>query len=121
MNAVMKTVRCVAPGELEFADRPAPGSPPEGWALIDVAHVGICGTDYHIFEGKHPFLAYPRVMGHEVSGTVVEINGPATIAVGQDVIINPLPVVRKMRRVPPGESRTAVFRFRCWACIATAR
>lgn len=89
MNAVMKTVRCVAPGELEFADRPALGSPPEGWALIDVAHVGICGTDYHIFEGKHPFLAYPRVMGHEVSGTVVEINGPATVAVGQDIIINP--------------------------------
>jgi 2-desacetyl-2-hydroxyethyl bacteriochlorophyllide A dehydrogenase len=89
MNAVMKTVRCVAPGELEFANRPAPGSPPEGWALIDVAHVGICGTDYHIFEGKHPFLAYPRVMGHEVSGTVVEINGPATVAVGQDIVINP--------------------------------
>ncbi|WP_149762105.1 zinc-binding alcohol dehydrogenase family protein [Neomesorhizobium albiziae] len=85
----MKSVRCVAPGELEFADRPALGSPPEGWALIDVAHVGICGTDYHIFEGKHPFLAYPRIMGHEVSGTVVEINGPTDISVGQDVIINP--------------------------------
>jgi 2-desacetyl-2-hydroxyethyl bacteriochlorophyllide A dehydrogenase len=89
MNASMKFVRCVAPGELEFAERRAPGSPPEGWALIDVAHVGICGTDYHIFEGKHPFLAYPRVMGHEVSGTVVEINGPVTVAVGQDVIVNP--------------------------------
>ena len=89
MNAVMKTVRCVAPRALEFADWPAPGSPPEGWALVAVAHVGICGTDYHIFEGKHPFLAYPRVMGHEVSGTVVEINGPATVAVGHDVIINP--------------------------------
>jgi 2-desacetyl-2-hydroxyethyl bacteriochlorophyllide A dehydrogenase len=89
MNAVMKTVICAAPGKLELADRPALGSPPVGWALIDVAHVGICGTDYHIFEGKHPFLAYPRVMGHEVSGTVVEVNGPATVAVGQDVIINP--------------------------------
>jgi 2-desacetyl-2-hydroxyethyl bacteriochlorophyllide A dehydrogenase len=89
MKAVMKSVRCVAPGELEFADRPVLGSPPEGWALIDVAHVGICGTDYHIFEGKHPFLAYPRIMGHEVSGTVVEINGASAISVGQDVIINP--------------------------------
>ena len=89
MNAVMKSVRCLAPGELEFADRPVLGSPPEGWALIDVAHVGICGTDYHIFEGKHPFLAYPRVMGHEVSGTVAAINGPSSVAAGQDVIINP--------------------------------
>ena len=89
MKTVMKSVRCVAPGELEFADGPALGSPPEGWALIDVAHVGICGTDFHIFEGKHPFLAYPRIMGHEVSGTVVEVNGSTTLAVSQDVIINP--------------------------------
>ena len=89
MNTSMKFVRCVAPGELEFAARPAPGRPPEGWALIDVAHVGICGTDYHIFQGKHPFLVYPRVMGHEVSGTVVEVNGTDAVSVGQDVIINP--------------------------------
>lgn len=89
MNASVNIVRCVAPGELEFIAHSALGSPQEGWALIDVAHVGICGTDYHIFEGKHPFLAYPRVMGHEVSGTVAEINGPAAVSVGQDVIINP--------------------------------
>jgi 2-desacetyl-2-hydroxyethyl bacteriochlorophyllide A dehydrogenase len=89
MNAIMKTVRCAAPGMLEFADRPVLGCPPEGWARIDVAYVGICGTDYHIFEGKHPFLAYPRIMGHEVSGTVAEVNGSAAVSVGQDVIINP--------------------------------
>jgi 2-desacetyl-2-hydroxyethyl bacteriochlorophyllide A dehydrogenase len=64
-------------------------SPPEGWALIDVSHVGLCGTDYHIFEGKHPYLAYPRIMGHEVSGTVAAINGRTHIAVGQPVIVNP--------------------------------
>ena len=89
MKASMEFVQCVAPGELEFATRPGPGSPPAGWALVDIAHVGICGTDFHIFDGKHPYLAYPRVMGHEVSGTIVEINGPATFSVGQDVIINP--------------------------------
>jgi 2-desacetyl-2-hydroxyethyl bacteriochlorophyllide A dehydrogenase len=86
---MMRAAVCRRPGELALEEQPAPGSPPEGWALIDVAHVGICGTDFHIFEGKHPFLAYPRVMGHEVSGTVVEINGSATVAVGQDVIVNP--------------------------------
>ena len=89
MNSRIKIVRCVAPGELVFAEQPAPGNPPEGWALVDVAHVGICGTDFHIFEGRHPYLAYPRVMGHEVSGTVAAINGPAGVSVGQDVIINP--------------------------------
>ncbi len=61
----------------------------EAGRWFDVAHVGVCGTDFHIFEGKHPYLAYPRVMGHEISGTVAAINGPASVSVGQDVIVNP--------------------------------
>ena len=89
MTSSIKIVQCTAPGELAFGEQPAPGAPAEGWALIDVSHVGVCGTDFHIFEGKHPYLAYPRVMGHEVSGTVAAINGRSSVAVGQDVIINP--------------------------------
>ncbi|CAN7338351.1 zinc-binding alcohol dehydrogenase family protein [Mesorhizobium amorphae] len=85
----MKAVVCRAPGDLVLEDRPAPGAPPPGWALVAVSHVGICGTDYHIFEGKHPFLAYPRIMGHEVSGTVVDKGDGVTLNVGEAVIINP--------------------------------
>ena len=89
MDPTIKIVRCAEPGRLLFEERPAPGSPPEGWALVNVAHVGICGTDYHIFEGKHPFLAYPRVMGHEFSGTIAAINAAGDMAVGEQVLINP--------------------------------
>lgn len=85
----MKAVVCRAPGELVIEDRPEPGSPPPGWALVEVGHVGICGTDYHIFEGKHPFLAYPRVMGHEVSGTVAAAGEGTTLVAGETVIVNP--------------------------------
>ncbi|RWL57659.1 alcohol dehydrogenase catalytic domain-containing protein, partial [Mesorhizobium sp.] len=85
----MKAVVCRSPGELALEDRATPGAPPPGWARVAVSHVGICGTDYHIFEGKHPFLAYPRVMGHEVSGTVVERGEGVDLAGGQPVIINP--------------------------------
>lgn len=85
----MKAVVCRAPGDLAFEDRPEPGAPPPGWARVAVSHVGICGTDYHIFEGKHPFLAYPRIMGHEVSGTVVERGEGVDLAIGEPVIINP--------------------------------
>ncbi|TGQ45990.1 zinc-binding alcohol dehydrogenase family protein [Mesorhizobium sp. M00.F.Ca.ET.216.01.1.1] len=86
----MKAVVCRSPGDLVLEDRPAPGAPPSGWALVAVSHVGICGTDYHIFEGKHPFLAYPRIMGHEVSGTVLEVGeGVDDLAVGEPVVINP--------------------------------
>ncbi|RWD71469.1 zinc-binding alcohol dehydrogenase family protein [Mesorhizobium sp.] len=85
----MKAVVCRSPGELALEDRAAPGAPPPGWARVAVSHVGICGTDYHIFEGKHPFLAYPRIMGHEVSGTIVEKGEGIDLAVGEPVIINP--------------------------------
>ncbi|MGX5846026.1 zinc-binding alcohol dehydrogenase family protein [Mesorhizobium sp. PL10] len=85
----MKAVICRSPGDLVLEDRAAPGAPPAGWALVAVSHVGICGTDYHIFEGKHPFLAYPRIMGHEVSGTVVEASEGVDLAIGEPVVINP--------------------------------
>lgn len=85
----MKAIVCRTPGDLAMEDHPVPGSPPPGWALVKVSHVGICGTDYHIFEGKHPFLAYPRVMGHEVSGIVAGQGEGVGIPVGTPVIINP--------------------------------
>ncbi|TPK96185.1 zinc-binding alcohol dehydrogenase family protein [Mesorhizobium sp. B2-4-12] len=85
----MKAVVCRSPGDLILEDRPAPGRPLPGWALVAVSHVGICGTDYHIFEGKHPFLAYPRIMGHEVSGAVIETGEGVDLAIGEPVVINP--------------------------------
>jgi 2-desacetyl-2-hydroxyethyl bacteriochlorophyllide A dehydrogenase len=85
----MKAVVCRSPGDLVLEDRPATGAPPPGWARIAVSHVGICGTDYHIFEGKHPFLAYPRIMGHEVSGTIIDKGEAVELSAGEAVIINP--------------------------------
>ncbi len=85
----MKAVLCLEPGRLELVDRPAPPAPGPGEAAVDIRHVGICGTDYHIYEGKHPFLAYPRVMGHELSGVVAAVGAGVTLAVGTPVVINP--------------------------------
>lgn len=85
----MKAVVCHLPGHLSFEERPKPGFVPEGMVLVDVRYVGICGTDYHIFEGKHPFLQYPRIMGHEASGSVVSVGEGVTLAMGEPVIINP--------------------------------
>ncbi|TPN37074.1 zinc-binding alcohol dehydrogenase family protein [Mesorhizobium sp. B2-3-3] len=85
----MKALVCRRPGELIFEDRSPPGPPGAGWALVSISHVGICGTDYHIFEGKHPYLAYPRVMGHELAGTVIAIGEGAPIRIGERVVVNP--------------------------------
>ncbi|TYC48713.1 zinc-binding alcohol dehydrogenase family protein [Rhodobacterales bacterium] len=75
------------PGVFRLETRKLPETAPEGWVLVDIAAVGICGTDYHIFEGKHPFLDYPRVIGHELSGRVARDAGGWTQ--GELVVINP--------------------------------
>ncbi len=85
----MKAAICPEPGRLDIIDRPAPGAPPKGWARLAVSHVGICGTDYHIFEGKHPYLEYPRIMGHEISATVIESGEGVSLTPGAAVIVNP--------------------------------
>ena len=67
--------------------RPDPVCEP-GWAVVRPAFIGVCGTDFHIYKGLHPFLAYPRIIGHELSGTVVETRGDRLKA-GDRVVVNP--------------------------------
>jgi len=78
---------CVEPGIFELRETALPAEAPEGWALVDICAIGICGTDYHIFEGKHPYLNYPRVIGHELSGRLVA--DAAGLAAGDLVVVNP--------------------------------
>lgn len=86
--SLMKSVACTKPGQLETREvsRPQRG---DGEVRVKIRRVGICGTDFHIFEGKHPFLAYPRVMGHELAAEVVETGPDSAFSVGEHVIINP--------------------------------
>ena len=62
--------------------------------LIEVAAVGICGTDVHVFDGDFAGSEYPIVPGHEISGTVVAL-GDGTedslnrIRVGDHVVVDP--------------------------------
>ncbi|MGN7158954.1 alcohol dehydrogenase catalytic domain-containing protein [Sphingomonas sp. SAFR-052] len=51
--------------------------------------VGLCGTDYHIYAVKHPFLKYPRLIGHELAAEVAEVPTGSRLTVGQVVTVNP--------------------------------
>ena len=57
--------------------------------LLAIRRIGICGTDFHILEGLHPFLQYPRIMGHELSAEVLEARPGSGFAPGDPVIVLP--------------------------------
>lgn len=84
----MEALVCVQPGTLRLERRPAPARGPSQ-VLVRPRRVGVCGTDYHIFEGKHPFLQYPRVMGHELAVEVVEAPAGSDLRAGEMFAVNP--------------------------------
>lgn len=88
MAQSVEALVCVKPGELRVEHRTAEPRA-EGFALVRPCRVGICGTDYHIYEGKHPFLQYPRIMGHELAVEVVEAPAGAAVRAGQVCVVNP--------------------------------
>ncbi|TWI69508.1 2-desacetyl-2-hydroxyethyl bacteriochlorophyllide A dehydrogenase [Pseudoduganella lurida] len=84
----MKAVVCEAPGALRLVERPVPVAGP-GEVLLRVRRIGLCGTDMHIFRGTQPFLAYPRVMGHELSGEIVTAPAGSALRPGDPVYVMP--------------------------------
>lgn len=84
----MDALVCVKPGELRVMQRARAERAP-GEVLVKPLRVGICGTDYHIYEGNQPFLNYPRVMGHELAVEVVEAETGSGFATGDVCVVNP--------------------------------
>ncbi|MBC7739829.1 MAG: zinc-binding alcohol dehydrogenase family protein [Candidatus Saccharibacteria bacterium] len=67
---------------------PVPGP---GEVLLDVRHVGLCGSDLATFTGLNPLVQLPRIPGHEI-GAVILGTGPGVppdYAVGAQVIVVP--------------------------------
>jgi len=84
----MNTLVCLTPGALAYQHRPTP-VPRPGEALLRIRRVGICGTDLHAFEGTQPFFNYPRVLGHELAGELLETGGAEGFAIGDAVTFIP--------------------------------
>jgi len=84
----MLTVICETPGTLRAEDRPMPLRGDDE-VLLRVKRVGVCGTDLHIFTGNQPYLNYPRVMGHELSGIVEDAPAGGRLVRGDPVYVMP--------------------------------
>lgn len=78
-----------APGKIEFREIPIPEIKDDE-VQVKMMHIGICGSDIHVFHGEHPFTSYPVTQGHEVSGEIVSVGKDVTeFKPGQKVTIQP--------------------------------
>jgi 2-desacetyl-2-hydroxyethyl bacteriochlorophyllide A dehydrogenase len=92
----MQILTCIRPGVFEYNEAPAPAMKP-GHAIIKIKRIGICGTDLHAYEGTQPYFNYPRVLGHELAGDLID-------AGNADGFV-------------PGEALTLIPYFNCGNCI----
>src|SRR6187401_2141876 len=85
MRALAKTHP--GPGA-ELVERPTP-TPGPGEVLLRVEAASICGTDLHLFtwdEWAAENLVPPRILGHELAGTVVATGGGVSRVAEGDLV-----------------------------------
>ncbi len=84
----MKVLVCTEPGRFEYKKEEMPQSKTDH-SIIKIKRIGICGTDLHAFEGTQPFFTYPRILGHELAGELVEINNAPGFTIRETVSFIP--------------------------------
>ena len=85
----MKSVCLESPENIGIKEIEKP-SPKAGEALIRVKAMGICGSDIGAYRGTNPLVSYPRIIGHEIAGEVVEIpENDRGVKPGDRVILDP--------------------------------
>lgn len=87
----MKVVRVNKPGNLEICEVEIPEILKANEVLLKVKAAGICGSDMHIFQGTSPVATYPRIIGHEFAGEIVQVGSQVKdCGKGDHVVINPV-------------------------------
>jgi L-iditol 2-dehydrogenase len=69
----MKAAQMTRPGSLVVEEMDEPELPPGG-VVVELLACAICGTDAKMLEHGHKDLVYPRVLGHEMVGRIVEVD-----------------------------------------------
>jgi len=98
----MRAIQLAEPKSFRIIEIPEPGAPGPGDAVVRVARVGICGTDFSGYLGKMPFFSYPRIPGHEL--------GVEVVAVGEGVT-----------NVKPGDKASVEPYINCQKCYSCTR
>jgi 2-desacetyl-2-hydroxyethyl bacteriochlorophyllide A dehydrogenase len=87
---MMLAARYLGPNRIEAQEVVIPTIGPEE-ALVQVEACGFCGSDLNIIAGTHPRARAPLIVGHELSGRIVELNEASHgLSVGDRVTMFPL-------------------------------
>jgi 2-desacetyl-2-hydroxyethyl bacteriochlorophyllide A dehydrogenase len=75
----MRQAIMTSPGVIKHHEIPEPGQLKDNEILLRIKRIGVCGSDIHVFHGKHPATPYPVVQGHEYSAIVEAVGSKVTI------------------------------------------
>jgi 2-desacetyl-2-hydroxyethyl bacteriochlorophyllide A dehydrogenase len=87
----MKQAIMTAPGSIKFQEVAFP-TPGPNEVLLRIQRIGVCGSDVHVYHGKHPYTAYPVVQGHEYSASVEAI-GPGVTGLAPGMKVTSMPQI----------------------------
>ncbi|OIK08301.1 alcohol dehydrogenase catalytic domain-containing protein [Bacillus sp. MUM 13] len=86
---MLTTVKTESLREIIIEDQPIPELKP-GEILINVEYCGVCGSDLHAYNHSkgYEFVNKPIILGHEISGKVVQTYDPnSKNLIGKNVIV----------------------------------
>lgn len=87
----MKAVIVNKPYDIRIADVENPQIKSQDEVLIKVICGGICGSDIGIYTGDNSLATYPRIIGHEFGGEVIEVgSGVKRVKIGDRVAVDPV-------------------------------
>ena len=106
----MKSILLEEVGKTTIKDIPKPVLN-DNEVLVKTEYLGICGSDMHVFEGNHAFRKPPVILGHEMSGIVVEIGtGVTKINVGDRVTALPSTYCNECEHCKSGNTQQCLNR-----------
>ena len=101
----MRQAIMTEPGKIEINEVPAPDLNDDG-ILLKIQRIGVCGSDIHVYHGKHPYTSYPVIQGHEFSAVVEAVGKNVKgVKVGTKVTARPQVVCGQCKRLEAENQR----------------
>lgn len=85
----MKCARILEAGKFDYPERPVP-EVNDDQVLLKNRYLGVCASDIQVYHGKHKYVKYPLVLGHEVSAVIEKVGkNVAGFKPGDRVVLQP--------------------------------